>query len=79
MHKLNEEYTMIKFEDKYIHFRWDDSLKGKECFVGDEIKALERAFHENDKARIVNERSSVYPFQTAEGYCFPLCLLRPKL
>lgn len=30
-----------KFEDKYVHFRWDDSLKGKKVFYADDIGTLE--------------------------------------
>lgn len=30
-----------KFEDKFVHFRWDDSLKGKKVFYADSISTLE--------------------------------------
>ena len=30
-----------KFEDKFVHFRWDDELKGKMVFFADSIKDLE--------------------------------------
>lgn len=30
-----------KFEDKFVHFRWDDSLKGKKVFYADSIGSLE--------------------------------------
>ena len=30
-----------KFEDKFVHFRWSDSLRGKKVFYGDNLLTLE--------------------------------------
>lgn len=56
---------MIKFEDKYVHFRWTEELKGKDCFVSDSIEGLERAFHESRRYKVEKDSSgSGYPFHT---------------
>jgi hypothetical protein len=67
IHKLDEEYSMIEFEDKFVHFRWTEELKGKECFVSDSIAALERSFKENDRRKIVGKGCTPYPFHVTNG------------
>lgn len=78
IYKLNEEYTMIEFEDKYVHFRWDDSLKDKECFVGDEITELEHAFREGGRQTVAYKRDFIYPFQTSDGNYFRFAYYDPN-
>lgn len=59
---------MIKFEDKFVHFRWSDDLEGKEGFFGDSIQELEEQVAKDCSERI--ERSTcekcfeaAHPFQ----------------
>lgn len=40
-----------KFEDKFVHFRWDDSLKGKKVFCADCISTLEYDVAEGEDYR----------------------------
>lgn len=59
---------MIQFEDKFVHFRWDDSLKGKKCFLADDMSELRLAF-ENELYDVVTDfHCEGYPFKTAESY-----------
>lgn len=53
-----------RFEDKFIHFRWDDSLKGKKVFYADSISCLEEdvAKGEDYKLLIGASENKMYPF-----------------
>lgn len=42
---------MTEFEDKFVHFRWDDSLKGKKVFYADCISTLENDVAEGEDYR----------------------------
>lgn len=44
---------MPKFEDKFVHFRWSDELKGKKVFYADDICYLERYVISNSHRDIV--------------------------
>lgn len=53
-----------KFEDKFVHFRWDDSLKGKKVFYADSISQLEEDVAEGEDIKTLigaNEHSTT-PF-----------------
>lgn len=53
-----------RFEDKFVHFRWDDSLKGKKVFYADSISCLEEdvAKGEDYKLLIGASENKMYPF-----------------
>ena len=53
-----------KFEDKFVHFRWDDSLKGKKVFYADSISALEEDVAEGEDIRVLIGAGDTlaYPF-----------------
>lgn len=44
---------MPKFEDKFVHFRWSDELKGKKVFYADDICSLERDVISNSNRDVV--------------------------
>ena len=54
------------FDKQFVYFMWDDSLKGKECFVADEIDLLEQRVENNaiDSFYTVKSHSTSfhYPF-----------------
>ena len=55
------------FDPKFVHFMWDDSLKGKEGFAADNIKALQRSVEENNtdwRCMVNGFGSDGYPFAT---------------
>lgn len=55
------------FDPKFVHFMWDDSLKGKEGFAADNIKILQRSVEENDtnwRYTVNGFGSENYPFGT---------------
>lgn len=60
---------MPKFEKQFIYFMWDDKLKGKECFVADNIDELKSAFDDGDKfkRKIVDTLDDAFPFKIEEG------------
>lgn len=49
---------MPKFEKKYVHFMWDDELKGKKVFYADDITTLIMDIA-NDDDRGIAEESGV--------------------
>ena len=54
---------MPKFEDKFVHFRWSDELKGKQVFYADDICYLERDVISNShRYVIVSEGLQLQPF-----------------
>lgn len=68
VYKLAEEYTMIKFEDKFVHFRWSEELKGKKCFVADDMEDLELAFTKGETYDVGERKSSAFPFSANDSY-----------
>ena len=65
---------MPKFEDRFVHFRWDDSLKGKKVFYADSLEGLENeVFSEkNCEMEIITDfYNKAYPFCIdGDGYKF---------
>lgn len=55
---------MPKFEKKYCYCMWDDELKGKRCFIADDINILQRVVEVNDTAwlRDITGKSTCAPF-----------------
>ena len=53
-----------RFEDRFVRFRWDDSLKGKKVFYADNIKCLENDVAEGEDYKEVYENTTgkVSPF-----------------
>ena len=58
------------FDKKFVHFMWDDELKGKKCFIADEIDDL-RGIVENgaefDLRIVLSSGNESAPFQPAKG------------
>lgn len=57
---------MPKFERKYVHFMWNDVLKGKKCFVADSIGLLYSFVERNLKSyryEIIGEGDGKAPFK----------------
>ena len=46
---------MPKFEKKYVHFMWDDKLKGKKVFYADDIDTLIQDVTDGNDIGIVKE------------------------
>ncbi len=57
-----------KFEDKFVHFRWDDSLKGKKCFVADSLGGLEESVEERGLEILFTEGNKEFPFETEHDF-----------
>lgn len=58
-----------KFEDKFVHFRWDDSLKGKNVFYANSIDCLENDVDKGEDYRLLLGASEVenFPFHIKKG------------
>lgn len=71
---------MPKFEKKYCYCVWDNELKGKRCFVSDDIDALQRVVEVNDTnwLRDITGKSTYapFPFSNTENY-FRFCYHDP--
>lgn len=71
---------MPKFEEKYVHFMWNEELKGKRVFYCDYMGELKRRVEENDERCVdivTNMYSEDYPFQMkGEGY-YSFCYYDP--
>lgn len=66
-------HDMELFDKQFVHFMWDDELKGKKVFVASEIDDLVRAVNENREGHKYNVHKSnnpSWPFQ-AELDCEP--------
>lgn len=61
---------MELFDKKFVHFMWDDELKGKKCFIADGIDDL-RGIVENgaefDLRIVLSSGNESAPFQSANG------------
>ncbi len=57
---------MPKFEKQFIYFMWDDKLKGKECFVADNISNLKSAFERDYRETIIGTHDEAFPFEIEE-------------
>lgn len=70
------------FDKKFVHFMWDDSLKGKEGFVASTIRLIidcvENNVRTNHWQKLEESRSTDLPFHSITGmdygfaYCDPL-------
>ena len=59
---------MVKFEDKYVHFRWSDELAGKQVWAADSIPELEdRMTKAYCRKRVRLSGVESYPFKTEGG------------
>lgn len=56
---------MPKFEDKFVHFTWDDELRGKKCFLADDMDELQRLFNEGERETVETCYITAFPFETA--------------
>lgn len=58
------------FDKRFVYFMWDDELKGKKCFMADDITEL-RAFvnggNEHNLRSVIFSRDESTPFRTADG------------
>lgn len=55
---------MPKFEKKYVHFMWDDKLKGKKVFYADDINTLIKDVTDGNNMGIVKEAEATFaPFE----------------
>lgn len=68
VYKPDERYVMIKFEDKFVHFRWNDELKGKPCFLADNMEDLRIAFEHGDRKFVKEKYSEANPFKAERGF-----------
>lgn len=52
------------FDKRFVHFMWDDELKGKQCFVADNIGVLKACVEscESRSGRVVESDDNGYPF-----------------
>jgi hypothetical protein len=52
------------FDKRFVHFMWDDELKGKQCFVADNIGVLKAYVEscESRSGRVVESGDNGYPF-----------------
>ena len=61
---------MELFDKKFVRFMWDDELKGKKCFIADEIDDL-RGIVENgaefDLRVVLSSGNESAPFQSVKG------------
>lgn len=55
---------MELFDKRFVHFMWDDELKGKQCFVADNIGVLKAYVEscESRSGRVVESGDNGYPF-----------------
>lgn len=56
---------MLRFEDKFVHFRWTDDLEGKRAFYADSIDQLENSFTACNRGHLHKSESEDYPFEVA--------------
>lgn len=75
MHFQNGSKTMTElFDKRFVHFMWDDALKGNPCFVADDIATLRRNVLQDTGRALVFERMvmpreiSAFPFETASNH-----------
>lgn len=68
---------MPKFENRFVHFTWDESLKGKECFVADNIPDLNDNFNDGNRETVIDCFNRVFPFKI-NGDCFRFAYCDPN-
>lgn len=68
---------MPKFEKEFVHFMWDDKLKGKKVFYADDIDTLIRDVADGKDMHIVKESEfSDVPFEV-NGDSWTFCYYDP--
>jgi hypothetical protein len=58
------------FDKRFVHFMWDDELKGKRCFVSDgidELRVTVEKAGEYDLRTVIFSRDESAPFKTVDG------------
>ena len=68
---------MPKFEDRFVHFTWDESLKDKRCFVADDISKLKSEFKDGCRETVIDCSDEDFPFET-EGNYFRFAYYDPR-
>ena len=72
---------MPKFEKKYCYCMWDNELKGKRCFVADDIYTLQRVVEVNNTTwiRDITGQSTYapFPFDSDIGTYYRFCYHDP--
>jgi hypothetical protein len=61
---------MELFDKRFVHFMWDDELKGKRCFVSDgidELRVTVEKAGEYDLRSVIFSRDERAPFQAVDG------------
>lgn len=69
---------MIKFEDKFIHFRWSDELEGKQVFYADSISMLEQNFAAGNRGYVHESGREEYPFAITDDANFKFVYYDPN-
>lgn len=63
---------MELFDKKFVHFTWEDELKGKVCFVADDIDVLQEEVMKGIGTDIVHTHNTStqtsFPFETIDDY-----------
>lgn len=63
---------MELFDKKFVHFMWSDDLKGKPCFVADDIDDLQEEVMKGASTHIVHALDqdvlTSFPFETITDY-----------
>lgn len=72
---------MELFDKKFVHFMWDDELRGKDCFIADNIDGLKT--HVNDYSddhttRVIDSENTDFPFHEPDGNSWRFCYYDPN-
>lgn len=71
---------MPKFDKRFIHCVWDESLKEKRCFLADNVVELQERVESNATKflyTVVRQHHGAYPFQVDYDLVFPFCYYDP--
>ena len=71
---------MPKFDKRFIHCVWDESLKEKRCFLADSIVELQERVESNNTKflyTVVKQYHGDYPFQVSYDLVFTFCYYDP--
>lgn len=71
---------MPKFDKRFIHCVWDESLKEKRCFLADNVVELQERVESNATKflyTVVRQHHGTYPFQVDYNLVFPFCYYDP--
>lgn len=72
---------MELFDKKFVHFMWEDELRGKDCIIDDNIDGLKS--HVNDYSddhttRVIDSENTVFPFHEPDGNDWRFCYYDPN-